>query len=151
MERFAYWVVFCADFAVPTSSYWKASNNYTVDLSEVTYRVYGPDVVNPPSRGLIKAAETVMKAMYEKFCNITAHIVESRNASSAPIIMHKNSMGPSLSFGRPNHMQGFGHCVHVAVLKFFLVEILWKFCEPTAVTAKYFQPVFLGSQLPLSW
>ncbi len=112
----AYRDVFCADFAVPTSFYWKASNNYTVDLSEVTYRVYGPDVVNPPSTGLIKAAETVMKAMYEKFCNITTHIVESRNATSAPIIMHKDSTSPSLLFGRTNHVQDHGLCVRVAVL-----------------------------------
>lgn len=95
-RRTTIWDVLCTDFALPTSYYWKASNNYTVDLSEVTYRVYGPDVVNPPSKELINAAETVMKAMYEKFCNITAHITESTDSPSATIIMHRYSTCPSL-------------------------------------------------------
>jgi hypothetical protein len=89
---------------VPTSYYWKASNNYTVDLSEVTYRVYGPDVVNPPSQGLVKAAEIVMRGLYERFCNITTHILEATDAPSAVVTVHKNSKrppaGPCLTYGR---------------------------------------------------
>lgn len=57
----------------------------------MTYRIYGPDVDNPPSPALIKAAETVMKAMYENYCNISASLLEAKDTPSAKLIVHNDS------------------------------------------------------------
>lgn len=103
-------VCYFADFAKPITSYWKASNNYTVDQSIVIYRIYGPDVQNPPSAALIKAAETVMKAMYENYCNISATLLEAKDTPSAKQIIHNDSEFLAHLPPSPTEVLGLGRC-----------------------------------------
>jgi hypothetical protein len=82
-----------ADFALPLGRYFKGVNG-SVDLAMVTYRIYGPDVTNPPSKELVKAAETVMQGMYEGFCNISAFVVAANSTPTPPQIRNPAGIIP---------------------------------------------------------